>query len=778
MRFGAVLALLFAVQVGWAAGSRPVIPNREPVAGEVGYRPADGSTNAFNPPSWIWLHEKDAKTYTIQWGKDRDFRVGAAQAETPWNTYTHNSVLAPGTYYWRYRYTDGKGAASDWSKSRSVTLTEKAVAFPMPRRDEQRRRIPTGHPRLFLRPEHLPKLRELCKGSQAAEFKKLVAAADKYIEAGPTPEPEKMGSARNKKDKEAVSNWWPNRQRADNATGEAMTIAFVYMITGDAKYKEAARRWVLHLASWNPDGPTNFGLNCEAGKVMLYRPWRAYDWAWDAFTPEERASIGRVVARRGADAWKSGEIGSGTGHLNKPYSSHGNRIWHKLAEAAIALMGELPEAEMWLDYALNKYYAAYPVWCDDDGGWHEGLSYWSGYMGKVVSWLQISQVALGIDGYCKPFFSHVGDYAMYIAPPGSPNQGFGDLSYRPPSQGIGPMMYWFIRGKGSQPDGANAAYWHWWAEAHKLQKPSGIDAILAAARLPEPPAAKAPTDLPPSKVFRGIGVVSLHDTLLDAREDVHFLMKSSPFGSQSHGHNPQNSYILNAYGEELLMTCVYRDLHGSDFHYQWAHSTRAHNAVLVDGEGQVPHSASLGGRISEFIQGERFDYAVGDATAAYDGRLKRFLRRVAFVKPDLLVICDDLWAPRPVTYQFMLHALNKFEVDDRLASVSLQRPRAGVEISYLSPVPLQFRQWEGYDPPPDKEFPNQWHVEAGTSKPLAELEMLTVIVPHRKDARSDWTARRVESGREIGVTFQRGDKKTTVMFPRRGAQGPPRIALH
>lgn len=775
MRTAILLSFALIGHVACAAPSGPRISNREPARDEVGYRPADGSTNALNPPSFIWLHEKEAKAYTVQWARDRELRFGAAQADTPWNTYTHDAVLSPGTYYWRYRFTDGKGGTSDWSAVRSVTIPQGAVAFPMPGRAEQRQRVPEGHPRLFLRPEDLPKLRELCRGAQAGEFKRLAAAADKYIAAGPTPEPEKMGSARDKKDKEAVSNWWPNRERAEKASAEAMTIAFVYMITGEAKYKEAARKWVLHLAAWDPDGPTNFGLNCEAGKVMLYRPWRAYDWAWDAFSPAERATIGKVVARRAADAWKSGEISGGTGHLTKPYSSHGNRVWHKLAEAAIAFLGEVPEAEMWLDYAVNKFYSAYPVWSDDDGGWHEGLSYWAGYMGKVTSWLQVSRAALGIDGYKKPFFSHVGDYALYVAPPGSPNQGFGDLSYRPPSSGVGVMMDWFIRGKGARPDGGNAAYWRWWVETWKMARPEGIEGILAAARLPEPPAAKAPGDLPQSKVFRGIGVASLHDTLKDARQDVHFLMKSSPFGSQSHGHNPQNTYQLTAYGEELLMTCVYRDLHGSDFHYKWAHSTRAHNAVLVDGEGQVPHSAGVGGRISEFVAGDGFDYAVGDAVEAYGGRLERFLRRVTFVKPDLIVICDDLAAKKPATFQFMLHGLKEFAVDEKGATVSLERTKAGVGVAYLSPVPMKFRQWDGYDPPPDKEFPNQWHVEAGTTKPLAELEMLTVIVPYRAGQHTPWATGRVETAREVGVKFQRGEKTVTVMFPRRGATGPAKI---
>ena len=97
---------------------------------------------------------------------------------------------------------------------------------------------------------------------------------------------------------------------------EAETLAFVYLVSGEKSYGEAARRWVLHLASWNPDGPTNFKLNCEAGKPMLYRPARAYDWAWDMFTPEDRAKICASMLRRVTDAWNSGEVGQGTGHLN------------------------------------------------------------------------------------------------------------------------------------------------------------------------------------------------------------------------------------------------------------------------------------------------------------------------------------------------------------------------------------------------------------------------------------------------------------------------------
>jgi hypothetical protein len=246
------------------------------------------------------------------------------------------------------------------------------------------------------------------------------------------------------------------------------------------------------------------------------------------------------------------------------------------------------------------------------------VSYWSGYLGKAVWWLQVAQSALRIDGLKKPFFAQVGDYPLYIAPPHSPNSGFGDLSFRPPSSGVGGFMEYFLRASGAQqiPDRgssrgnearslgqgsqslltsaatsgmgertSHAPYWRWWTETWGMRGESGILGFLYDANLPPLPAAKPPSDLPQSKIFHGIGVASLHTTLLDARDDVHFLCKSSPFGSQSHGHNPQNIFQLNAYGEALLTTCGYRDLHGSKFHYNWVHSTVAHNGVLVNGEG-------------------------------------------------------------------------------------------------------------------------------------------------------------------------------------------------
>jgi hypothetical protein len=779
------MSLFFRTLGAWAgmvscvAAATPPLDQRPAKPDEWGYRPADGASVPLNPPTFTWIAPANAAKYDVQWSTDRAFPKGkTTTAESVvWPTYTHNQALQPGTYFWRYRLVDAKAQASEWSVTRRVEVPAQAALLPMPTVAQQRKSVPAAHPRLFLRPEDLPRLRELARGREAAAFAVLRKAADEFIKAGPTPEPPHKGSARDKNNAELVKYWWPNREQTEKACNEAETIAFVYLMTGDKVYGEAARRWVLHLASWDPKGNTNFTLNCEAGKPMLFRPARAYDWAWDMFTAEERAKIQAVMRERVIDAWNSSEVQRGVGHLQKPYGSHANRTWHKIAEAGIAFIDEIPEAPQWLDYAVNKFFACYPVWSDDDGGWHEGVSYWSGYQNKAVWWLQVAQSALGIDGLKKPFFAKVGDYPLYISPPHSPNAGFGDLSFRPltaPS-----FLEYHVRARTASGDGGNAGYWRWWAEQKDMRPNGGFLGFLYRANLPPMPAPKPPSDIPQSKIFHGIGIASLHTTLLDSRDDVHVVMKSSPFGSQSHGHNPQNSFQLNAYGEALLVANGYRDLHGSAFHYQYVHSTRAHNAVLVNGEGQTAHSVAARGEIVREELKQDFDYIAGDATPAYGGRLKKAWRHAVLVKGahPFVIIYDELVAPQPATFQFMLHGLKSFQIDEAAARLRIEQPKANLEVAYLSPVALAFQQTDGFKPAPTREFPNHWHVEAGTTDKRQELGMVTVLMPSRASGAVKWTTKRIEESNAVAVEVRVEGKSHLIRFPLPGTDGAVEVKL-
>jgi hypothetical protein len=133
-------------------------------------------------------------------------------------------------------------------------------------------------------------------------------------------------------------------------------------------------------------------------------------------------------------------------------------------------------------------------------------------------------------------------------------------------------------------------------------------------------------------------------------------------------------------------------------------------------------------------------------------------------------------AKEPGTFQFMLHALKAFTVDEKAAQLSVEQPKAGVVAKYLSPVPLKFRQWDGFRPQPTKEFPNQWHVEASSQDKRKDLGMLTVLLPYRAGQRSEWSAERLESDTAIGVRVVRGGKPALIAFRKEGVVGEASLA--
>jgi hypothetical protein len=725
-------------------------PDRLPSLDEWGYRPAEGAAVQVNPPSFSWVGEKDAAAYQLQWATRADFSDAATARDIPWSVYTHYEPLKAGRYYWRYRITGKNGEVSAWSRKRSFLVPANAAVLPRPTMAQMRRRMGSGHPRLYVSPADLAALREWAKGGGRATYDRLLEQAGLVARRKPTPEPAHKGSAR---DPETVKYWRPNRLQAEKASQEAEAVSFVYWLTGDEKYRAAARDRIVQLAGWDPDGATNWKLNDVAAMSVFHGLARGYDWGYGALSEADRVQVRSVMRRRGEDAWKSVQIEQGSGHLDKPFNSHGNRAFHYLGELAISTLDEIPDSEKWLNYAVDKFFAAYPVWSDDDGGWHEGGGYWSSYMSWVLPWMELLPQALGIDGFKKPYFAHACDYLLYTAPPGSPNMGFGDYSFHQPSKELA-VVRDFARAMRNP-------YWEWWADQWKIA-PDDPDIVLAFvdSRTPRTQP-KAPSDLPASKVFRGTGVAILNSDLLSSADNVQIRFKSSPFGRQSHGHDPHNSFTLNAYGEALLVNNVYEDdLYSGPFHMQWCSSTKAQNALLVNGEGQKARSADPMGRItgSDFQDG--LEYVVGDAAAAYEGKLKRFLRHVIFIKPDVVAIVDEVQAAKPSTFQWMLHGFAPFEIKEGTPQLHLERPNAGVLVDYVSEEPLAFRQWDGYQPPPRpsrQPIRNQWHVEASTKQPAESAFVVTVLRPYRKGQVPAGTVRRegktVRIGADITVTL-------------------------
>jgi len=705
-------------------------------AGEWGFRPVDGAEVACTPPSSSWRPQKGAVGYELELARDDDFgRVDYRAREVTWNVHRPTRVLDPGAWSWRFRSVNGEGEASPWSSTRTFVVPAGAAEFALPPRDELLARIPDAHPRLFLRPEDLPALREKAGASLQAEFERLQRRCEELLaDPPPTEEPElyPKGTVRGSDPWRKI--WWGNRTYTIRVLDNAATLAFVWRLEGREEYGELARRLLLDAARWDPKGATGYRYNDEAGMPYAYHFSRTYTFVHPLLTEEERETCRAVMRVRGREMYAH----LCPRHLWRPYSSHSNRAWHFLGEVGIAFHGEIPEADDWVWFAANVFANVYPVWSDSQGGWHEGTAYWKSYLGRFTWWADVQRAALGLDAYRLPFFSRAGDFALYTMPPGTAGGGFGDLNARQKASGTrglmtvlaaqarNPCWQWYVEALGGSDWGANY-----------------VGFLRQATPIVE---ARAPTDLPTSRCFRGTGQAVLNARLESAEDNVEVLFKSSPFGTQSHGYESQNSFLLYAFGERLLIRTGYRDSYGSKHHKEWMWRTKSTNCITVGGAGQTRHSAAACGEITGFHTEPGLHWVEGEAGEAYGDRVESFRRGILFLEPDLIVICDRLRAKEPSTFEWLLHAPVPFE-ETGFGELLVRNGEAACRVRFLVPDELAIEQTDRFDPPPRERIQLvEHHLRATILEPRREATFLTIVRPFPAEAAPPTPARLERAG--------------------------------
>lgn len=642
-------AIVFLAAV--AACAAPVVENRLPLPTEVGYLPADGDTVSVNPPAIAWLQEPSATSYTVEISRDPEFRNADVHVDDyRYLLYTHTSPLEPGKYYWRYAFETADGQRSAWSKIRSFSIPPGVPQVPRPSRDYISKIIPRQHPRMFMRPEDLPGLRD-SRTSLPEEWRALLSDADRALSAPimrePPPWTDGVWNA---------NEWSAHLGAVTPAAAELETLAFAYLLSRDMRYGEAARQRLLNFVKWAPLGTSSMGINDEVGMPILHSVSRSYSWIHDILTPEEIRVIRSNMAARGNETFRVLRQGP---YEQIAFNSHAGRMYHILGEAGIAFYDEIPEAPEWLNYALTIFYGWYPIWGDADGGWAEGAFYWTSYNEKMTWWLDQMSSVLRLDGTKKPFYNHVGDFPYFVAPPGAVMSGFGDFSEKPP---------WSTRGR------VVAAYalarqdgrWQWFADQVGSGDFRGAIRYLRAFRTK--PAPCAPTqDSPLLKVFPKAGWAVFNSHIGEATSNTQFMMRCSPYGNISHSHEDQNNIVLGAYGQPLLVNTGIRDYYGSPFckGYYWA--TLAHNCLLIDGGGQSRGPESKGHIVASRCT-PGFAYAVGDATGAYS--TSSLYRRWSAMVPDEAVVIKDEVQTTASAVQLLYHGRAPFTFSDSGATTN------------------------------------------------------------------------------------------------------------
>jgi len=736
--------------------------DRAPQPGETGCAPEKGTRAPLNPPVFVWLPVQEATEYTLQWSRDPAFPEGQTEsARCTLTIYVPRRIVAPGRWHWRFGRELPPPVGMVWSRTRSFIVPEDAPKIPFPDVAEVVRALSAYRPRDFLAPGDLERFRALAQGELKPTVDAMRRDAERYIGQELLPEPPELPPPGDP-DRGAEYTRIFRMTRPFNAG--MVACAQVYLLTGDERFGQEARRRLMHLMTWSPEGSTSLFHHDEPGTELVRLCPRTYDWIYPLLTEEEKQKCRDVLAVRIPQLHKALTDMRFETH---PYSSHAMDYYiSDLTEACIAMAGELPVEGM-LEYVLTQLWSPfYPPFGGPEGGWCEGPSYWQWSTGSFLRTFYLAKLATGCDLTQRPWLRNTPYFKLYCNPPYSKMSPFGDGQSS--SAGGGDTMF-------KLGVVLKDPYALWFAEQQK-QKAWNLEEFLFRR---EGLQSRPPGDLPQARCFAGIGLACMHSDLANGERNVHFMLRSSPYGAISHAYADQNAFILHAYGEPLAIASGYYPYYASPHHAQWTWLTKAANSILVNGEGQQIRDWRSHGRITQFATTDYCHYAVGDARWAYPGRLTRFDRHALFLRPQtadeepVVVLYDDLEAPQPATYQWLLHALEQVQIDEATATATINQARAHLQVRFLAPQGLSFSQTDQFSVPPEApNMPNQWHLTASTSAPAARQRFLTVLLPY-PEGKQPATVRLTDIPGCLGVEVVGPAFTHTVLFRTDAPPGAP-----
>lgn len=700
--------------------------DREPVFREnLPYQPADGSKPELNPTPFCWLPaagwSPDKVTYSLEYSRDPAFQSADTVRRTGLAIHTEipETVLEPGIWYWRYGVE--RPGKTVWSKTRRFEMVPGLPELPFPTREQLTANLPKTHPRLAITADRLPAFRErAANGDLRAFTENLKKSMAPHIGRELIAEPPFLPPWKDPKWSEMYTKIY-STTRPDMARMES--FALLYLLTGDPVYGQEAKRRVKYFFGWDPKGSTSIFHNDEPARSIMSQGTWAYDWTYDLYTPEERAEIEKNLLVRIRENY---EYLRRKPMDNNPYESHTHSFVVYMTQAAMAFYPEYPELWKEYQYGLQMFWAHFPSWAESDGGWNEGPGYWAYYVVNALRLVTDLRTATGIDAGKKPFWQNTPYYVLYGWPGLSKQAAFGDDA-NPRYQAM--VLRDFAAYLGN-PDFLAPAL------ALKLGRWNQISNLLPEYdRLGTPDLAK----LPPARYFKGIGFVAMRTDMGDFSNDIGLIFQSNPMGVQSHHHQSQNCFMLEAYSEPLAISSGHYDFYGSQHHINWMQQTRSRWGITFDGGKGQFRSADAVGNITEFSSGPDFDLAVGDASRAYR-ELDRSLRTIVHVRPGIFVIRDENSAPEPHTFEYNMHAVRPGSADAGNQAVTIRMDKAFLKVLFFADVPWKFRSFDKFPVPinnarghkdVEKLWPEQWHCVASAPAAAKSMDLISVLLPGR-----------------------------------------------
>ena len=484
------------------------------------------------------------------------------------------------------------------------------------------------HPRLLLATEKLKTLRSAIETTHKWLWDRYLEDLPAKLERAAPPMPGEL-----------------NRGHGDLAPD----LCFAWLMTGDETHFQIAKNHLIKLAHTKPWDPANDLIH---GHLLLGMAL-AYDWLYPALSSEERSLVAGRLRRAAAAEYErmtTGRVWYRTQYLQ----NHGHTNFCGMAYAAAALYGEDPRAPAWLNIC-EDYFEKVFRFLPPDGTSVEDISYGMYGLDFIMRYAILARDLLGKDYGNQLCFKGAPDYIMHSLVPGPTEQEyaitFGDAPRNMNWHGPEPQLFW-LAGRFNN----TAAQW-----AGKFLinlNPEGLgSATWMALAFYNPMIGTAdPAELPTFKHFTDNGQVMMRSSWTDPSGMLvgfkcgPYMGKAqsaaAPFDwGSNHSHPDEGSFQIFANGQYLAIDPLYTGFK----------LTSNHNTMLFKGQGQlgdkvvwmaVAEAVKFGHypEVVKAVSTAEYDYVVAEVARAYHPALglKRFTRHLVFVKPDILVVADDI----------------------------------------------------------------------------------------------------------------------------------------
>ncbi|MCX8089734.1 MAG: heparinase II/III family protein [Verrucomicrobiae bacterium] len=642
--------------------------------------------------------------------------------------------------------------------------------------------VPKQPPRTMVLPRQREAFRDYClRGEGTRAFAKIKADFDRDFLKMPFPsEPLTYGDPDPKKrDSKKADLWREAQDVCGRVSGVAEAATLIWLVTGEEKYLQKAKEFLLGACGWHfdPDwkrGPVVGATDIEYNDEAHFRLWRklplVYDQLRERLTAEERKRVldhFRVRGEKSVRWIKAGRVERlKRNSLEATPPSHPVRFMAMTGLSGLALWDDLPEAREWWRFAYVFYRDQFPPWGGDDGGWAEGCAYWRGTMEHAV--FQDALLALGDPlAYATPFWRNSPYFCVYNVQPYL-HTVFGDTSNAGRFNLEANTADYLRHVARVMQDGYLRAYADLCTDKRPPPEQKGLEGLgrmyptaceflvrnFVASGRPLPPP-RPLRELPQQRFFRDVGWVSLHSALGEPDNDIHVTFKSSQYGSFSHSHADQNAFILNAFGESLAINSAYREFHRSPHHQQWTWHTKSKNALLIDGLGQAVQDKNATGKITRFDVLGRAVWTTGDATVAYQtgqkekDRVRRVTRDLVFVDSRYVVLRDRVELKTPGRLSWLLHAEKHLSWDAERHRAFIRGPqgkatllaqlvapdvrwRGSVTDQFPVPVDPRYARGEAGGDYITGEWSNHMHLTVESVEPANAFTVYAVLWPDRR----------------------------------------------